>query len=94
MLARVVAANHGAALGRGGASIQTANMASARVKSWLGNLQNDKATELPIRAVEDPVLFRGLLMETETLRLNKQVRARLAPYFTGTAAGATGGDEQ
>lgn len=89
MLARVVAANHGAALGRGGASIQTANMASARVKSWLGNLQNDKATELLIRAVEDPVLFRGLLMETEALRLNKKVRARLAPYFTGTTAGAS-----
>lgn len=90
IVARVVAANQGARAGQGGASIQTANMASARVKKMLGNLQNDKAEQLMIDAVEDPLLLRALLMDPRAIAKNKTVRSRLAPYFSGTAASFAG----
>ncbi|MEQ5827845.1 hypothetical protein J3456_10805, partial [Sulfitobacter sp. NFXS29] len=88
MAARVIAAKQGAKMGGGssGASIQTANMASSRMKSVLGNLQNDKAEKLLIDAVTDPELFRLLLVDTGSVKLTPKQKSRLAPYFIGTGA--------
>jgi hypothetical protein len=88
MAARIIAARQGAKAGGGssGASIQTANMASGRVKDMLGNLQNDKAEQLLMDAVRDPDLFRLLLTDPGRVELKPDQLNRLAPYFTGTAA--------
>jgi len=72
--------------GSSGASIQTANMASSRMKGVLGNLQNDKAEKLLIDAVSDPELFRLLLVDPGSVKLTPKQNSRLAPYFAGTAA--------
>lgn len=87
--ARIIAARQGAqAGGSGGGSIQTAQMASGRVKALLGNLQNDKAEQLLIDAVEDPELFRLLLVDPGRVELKPDQVNRLAPYFTGALAGS------
>lgn len=87
IVARVIAARQGAqAGGGGGASIQTANMASGRMKALLGNLQNDKAEKMLMDAVTDPELFRLLLVDPGAVKLTPQQVNRLAPYFTGAAA--------
>lgn len=88
MVARIVAARQGAqAGGGGGGSIQTAQMASGRVKALLGNLQNDKAEKLLMDAVEDPELFRLLLVDPGRVSLTPDQVNRLAPYFTGAVSG-------
>ncbi|WP_306133446.1 hypothetical protein [Roseivivax marinus] len=85
--ARVIAARQGADLGGGGGgSIQTAQMASSRVRQLLGNLQNDKAEQLLIDAVEDPELFRLLLTDPGQIKLKADQINRLAPYFVGGLA--------
>lgn len=88
MAARIIAAKQGAKAGGGssGASIQTANMASGRMKDILGNLQNDKAEQLLIDAVSNPDLFRLLLVDTGAVTLKPEQINRLAPYFTGSGA--------
>lgn len=96
MVARVIAAKQGAKAGGGssGASIQTAQMASGRMKALLGNLQNDKAEQMLIDAVSDPQLFHMLMVKPESLKLTKRHTNKLAPYFTGTGAAlATSGPE-
>lgn len=85
--ARIIAANQGAKAGNGGASIQTANMASTQMKKMLGNLQNDKAEQMLIDAVSDPELFRLLLVDPGKVTLKPDQINRLAPYFAGAAAG-------
>ncbi|MCA1338102.1 hypothetical protein [Pseudooceanicola marinus] len=86
-LARVVAARHGAQLGGGGgASLQTAQMASARVKELLASLVSDKASEILARAVEDPELFKDLLLHTQSPKLEQRLLPRLAPYLLGTSS--------
>ncbi len=93
--ARIIAARQGAqAGGSGGGSIQTAQMASGRVKALLGNLQNDKAEQLLMDAVEDPELFRLLLVDPGSVRLKLRELNKLAPYFTGAAAGTAEEREQ
>ncbi|QRD53040.1 hypothetical protein JNX05_08500 [Pseudosulfitobacter pseudonitzschiae] len=89
--ARIIAANQGAKAGSGGASLQTAQMASGRMKALLGNLQNDKAEQMLIDAVSDPELFRLLLIDPGKVTLKPQQINRLAPYFAG--AGAAMGTE-
>lgn len=87
MMARIVAARHGAQLGGGsGGSIQTAQMASSRMKKILGNLATDKASQILADAVEDPELFRALLSETASVRLDEKVLPKIIPYLAGTAA--------
>lgn len=95
IVARVIAARQGAQAGGGssGASIQTANMASNRMKALLGNLQNDKAEQMLMDAVTDPELFRLLLTDPGAVELKPKQINKLAPYFTGAAA-ATATDEQ
>lgn len=88
IIARVYAARYGAqAGGGGGASIQTANMASGRAKELLGRLQNDKAEQMLIDAIEDPELFRTLLTDPGKITPGTETYNRLAPYFTGALAG-------
>ena len=86
---RIVAARHGAQAGGGtaGGSIQTANIASGAMKRTLGSLQNDKAERLLMDAVEDPELFRLLLIDPGRVELKPEQVNRLAPYFKGAVAG-------
>jgi hypothetical protein len=88
MAARVLAARQGAKAGGGssGASIQTANMASNRMREMLGGLQNDKAEQLLMDAVTDPELFRLLLIDPGKVTLKPDQINRLSPYFTGATA--------
>lgn len=86
-LARVVAARQGAAMGgSGGGSLQTAQMASARARDFMNSIVSDKASELLARAVEDPDLFRSLLVDTSSVRLEEQAIPRILPYLIGTSA--------
>lgn len=85
--ARVIAARQGADLGGGGGgSIQTAQMASSRVKDMLNRLASDKASQILADAVEDPDLFRALLTDLGSIEAEKRVTARLLPYLVGGAA--------
>ncbi|MEQ8898651.1 MAG: hypothetical protein RID23_16315 [Roseovarius sp.] len=89
---RIAAANHGARMGEGAAGLQTAQMASGAAKKILGRLTNDKAEQMIIDAIEDPVLFRSLLIEPQRIQLQKRYRQKITPYLTGTLT-ATGLDE-
>lgn len=83
--ARVVAARQGAQLGGGMASLQTAQMASSRMREALGYLASDKASQLMADAVEDPELFRALLLEISP-KNEKQIIGKLWPYLSGAVA--------
>ncbi|MGR3524894.1 MAG: hypothetical protein ACU0CT_02705 [Paracoccaceae bacterium] len=86
-LARVVAARQGAQFGGGGgASLQTAQMASARARDFMNSIVSDKASELLARAVEDPELFRSLMMDMGSVSLEKVGIPRILPYLIGTGA--------
>lgn len=86
-LARVVAARQGAQMGGGGgASLQTAQMASARARDFMNSIVSDKASELLARAVEDPELFRSLMMDMGSVSLEKVGIPRILPYLIGTGA--------
>lgn len=88
MAARIVAARHGADLGGGGAaSLQTAQMASSRMKEALGYLVADRASQLMADAIEDPALFRALLTEV-TPQNEARVINRIWPYLIGGGAAA------
>ena len=94
-LARVVAARQGAQLGGGGgASLQTAQMASARARDFMNSIVSDKASELLARAVEDPELFRSLMMDMGSVSLEKVGIPRILPYLIGTGAAVAVGAEQ
>lgn len=76
-LARVVAARSGARMGQGtsGASLQTAQMASARMQRVLNQLTNDKAEQLIIRAIGgDEDLFTALLTDGRSLSQRQENR--------------------
>lgn len=89
MAARIVAARQGADLGGGGAaSLQTAQMASSRMKEALGYLVADKASQLLADAIEDPALFRALLTEM-TPKNEARIINRLWPYLIGGSVAAT-----
>lgn len=85
-VARVAAAQQGGSLGGGsmGGSLQTANIASANVRRILGNLTADRASALIADAVEDPELFRALLLDGQSVgALEKRLLPRLLPYVVG-----------
>lgn len=92
MAVRVMGANQGAKLGEGGASIQTASFGASAANKLLGKLQNNRAESLMMDAVEDPELFRALLMSPAALGKDTAAMRSLAPYFTGTVA-ATAEDQ-
>ena len=83
--ARVLAARHGAALGKGtsGASLLTANLASQRSKQMLTSLTRDRAHELLTEAVRDPYLMQTLLMRVNTPAAAKIAGRRLNAWLLG-----------
>lgn len=92
---RIAAAKHGGSMGGGslGGSIQTANIATERAQTMLRNLTNTKARQLLMDAIEDPELFKALLMEPRALKLNKEAQSRLAPYLAAATSNAMAEDE-
>ena len=92
---RVVAARQGAELGGGGGgSLQTAQMASSRAKEMLGRLASDKASQLLADAVEDPELFRSLLVDPRSARFERETLPRILPYLMGGATAAASDDQR
>lgn len=84
----VLAARQGAALGAGtsGASLKTASEASKRFGKVLARLTNDSAEELIKDAIDDPKLFRALLMRTggKGAELNRKiVTQRMNAWLAG-----------
>lgn len=87
IVGKIIAARQGAQYGGGGgASIQTANIASSSFSQKLGSLQNDKAEQLLMDAITDPDLFRLLLTEPGKTKYTPKQVQRLTPYFTGAGA--------
>lgn len=84
---RIAAANHGVGFGQGAASLQTAQMASGAAKKFLGKLTNNKAEQMLIDAIEDPELFRALLIEPQRIQTKPEYRQKIAPYITGAITG-------
>lgn len=92
-MARVMAARMGASAGTGGASLQTAQMASARMKRILQRLTNDKAEALIKRAIEgDTELFESLL--TPVGNMSKSRTDFLENAIVGTSAGVAGAQDR
>jgi hypothetical protein len=89
MVVRVAAAKVGGAQGGGtmGGSLQTANIAVNRARSFLRNLTNDRARQLLMDAVEDPELFKALLANPRMIA-RKDIQSKLAPYLVGGVAAA------
>lgn len=83
----VLAARHGAELGGGsGASLQTAQMASARMQRLLQRLTNDRASQLLRDAITDRDLFTALLMKQQTPAARRRVENRLTEWMLGAGA--------
>lgn len=84
--ARIAGANYGASLGgSGGASIQTANIMSNRVRGLVDRLASDKASQMLADAVTDPELMKALLNANNPKFEELAVR-KILPYVTGTAS--------
>ena len=73
--------------------MQTANIASERAKTIMRNLTNVKARSILTQAIEDPVLFKELLMTPEQIKISPTSRSKLAPFLIGTGVG-TGNTEE
>lgn len=86
---RIAAANHGVGFGQGAASLQTAQMASGAAKRILNKLTNNKAEQMLIDAIEDPELFRALLIEPQRIQTKPEYRQKIAPYITGAITGVS-----
>lgn len=92
-VARIAAARHGAAVGGGGGgSIQTAQMASERVKRILGTLTTDGAENVIRQALDDPDLFSALL--TRQSVTSRKAENRLINAIAGYAATQISEDEK
>lgn len=74
--------------GGAGVSLQIANMKSSAAKRLLTRLSNEKARELLLDAVQDPHLFRELLLRPEAVKLNARTTKTFAPYLVGAGAAA------
>lgn len=87
---RIVAAQKGGQLGGGtmGGSLQAANIVQERARAMLRNLTNDKARRLLMDAIEDPELFKALMVEDPAVKLTPEQMNKLAPYIAGGAAAA------
>lgn len=94
-IVRMTAARVGGQAGGGtmGGSLQTANIATERARSILRGMTNNTARQMLMDAMEDPELYRTLLMSPQAIAASKTAQSRLAPYLTGTAA-ATGTDDR
>ena len=88
--ARIVGARVGANLGGGFAGgLQSAGIVSSRAQQLIGRLTNDKAQQMLRDAVQDPELFRSLLMDVSIPENFDRVRRSLAPYIAGGVAAQT-----
>lgn len=87
---RITAARQGGQMGGGtmGGSLQTANIVQERARAILRGLTNDRARQMLMDAIEDPALFRALLVEPKSVNISAPVRSKLAPYLTGGIANA------
>lgn len=85
---RVVAANQGAQMGEGAASLQTAQMASGRMKALANRLTADKASQMISDAITDPDLFRALLLNTKSPGFERTGVPLILPYVIGGTSAA------
>jgi hypothetical protein len=85
---RTFAARQGARLGQGtsGASLLTANFATRRMQEIMDGLTNDRAARIISDAIEDPELFRSLLLDPASKAQSERIVRSLAPYVLGAAA--------
>lgn len=92
---RITAARMGGQAGGGtlGGSMQTANIAQERARAILRGMTNNAARQMLMDAMEDPELYRTLLMSPQAIAASKTAQNRLAPYLAGTAA-ATSDDDR
>ncbi len=94
MAARIFGANIGAAQGRGGASIQTANMGASRAKALVAALTNDRAETLLVEALKDRELMSALLLNLDKPKNAARVKRFLAPSLVGTASALSNKEPQ
>ena len=94
-IVRVAAAKRGGSMGGGsmGGSMQTANIAVERAKALMRNLTNVKARAILTQAVEDPELFKELLMSPKRVDISPTSRSKLAPYLFGSGVGQDTSEE-
>lgn len=93
--ARIVGARVGAKFGGGMAGgLQSAQIMSSRFQRIVSRLTNDKAQQMLMDAVEDPELFRTLLMDVTVPKNLEKLERSLAPYISGAAATQAGEDQQ
>lgn len=96
-IARVKAAQVGGSLagsGNMGGSLQTANIFSGRIRDVLGRLTADRASQLLADAVEDPELFRFLLSNPKSAKIEPKQRSLILPYLIGTGAAVAASDDE
>lgn len=90
---RILGARVGASMGNdAGTSLQAAQMGSQRARDIMRGLTRDRAAQLIADAVEDPELFRALLMDPDSVSFEARALPRILPYLTGTVA-AVSADE-
>jgi hypothetical protein len=93
--ARIVGARVGANLGGGFAGgLQSAGIVSSRAQQLIGRLTNDKAQQMLRDAVQDPELFRSLLMDVTVPENFDRVRRSLAPYVAGGVSAQAGSERE
>lgn len=86
---RILAARYGSTFGGGfGGSLQSANIASARMQKILESLTNDKAMKLLINATQDSDLMRDLLLNLNKPENLLRLEKSLAPYVAGSISGS------
>lgn len=85
---QIAAAQQGGRMGAAsnmGGSLQTANILSTAARRMLNNLQNKKARELLVEAVQDPKLMRAIMLHASA-DTPKWAADRVTPYLAGGAA--------
>ena len=87
-VARIAGAKIGSYIGGGGtgASLQSAQIVSGRFSALVSRLTNDRARRMMIDAVENPELFRSLLLDTSIPSNYNKVQKSLAPYLAGASS--------
>ena len=88
MAARLLAVQAASGAGNNtGAQLQIANMASGNAKRFVENLTNQRARQMLVDAIENPVLFRALLATPKAVHMNPELRSKLGLCFVGDLAG-------
>ena len=84
-----IAARTGSKLGRGsgGAQLRIASKTASRAEKALHNLTNNRARQMLIDSIEDPVLYKMLLAKFDPVKMPALWRNKLAAYGIGLSAG-------